>query len=210
MSDIEIQEVENISIDDVFVDDIDKYINLWMNERGITDLCKVSQNRWYNCCKFIYKNVFRVNPEYLKVNHNINNQYDKEKVLKVLEYYIDLCNDYEKIINITGFTFFTGIHRDTINDWSHDIEFSSLGSDISQKLDIMREESLVGLQVSGKGNPMNYMPSLNKYCGFNMPGVREQGNNKTQSIDQIQQRYRVETSDNTAEAPQIEPPKADF
>lgn len=210
MSDIEIQEVENISIDDVFVDDIDKYINLWMNERGITDLCKVSQNRWYNCCKFIYKNVFRVNPEYLKVNHNINNQYDKEKVLKVLEYYIDLCNDYEKIINITGFTFFTGIHRDTINDWSHDIEFSSLGSDISQKLDIMREESLVGLQVSGKGNPMNYMPSLNKYCGFNMPGVREQGNNKTQSIDQIQQRYRVETSGNTAETPQIEPPKADF
>ena len=155
MSDIEIQEVENISIDDVFVDDIDKYINLWMNERGITDLCKVSQNRWYNCCKFIYKNVFRVNPEYLKVNHNINNQYDKEKVLKVLEYYIDLCNDYEKIINITGFTFFTGIHRDTINDWSHDIEFSSLGSDISQKLDIMREESLVGLQVSGKGNRNN-------------------------------------------------------
>ncbi len=210
MSDIEIQEVENISIDDVFVDDIDKYIKLWMNERGITDLCKVSQNRWYNCCKFIYKNVFRVNPEYLKVNHNINNQYDKEKVLKVLEYYIDLCNDYEKIINITGFTFFTGIHRDTINDWSHDMEFSSLGSDISQKLDIMREESLVGLQVSGKGNPMNYMPSLNKYCGFNMPGVREQGNNKTQSIDQIQQRYRVETSDNTAETPQIEPPKADF
>lgn len=210
MSDIEIQEVENISIDDVFVDDIDKYIKLWMDERGITDLCKVSQNRWYNCCKFIYKNVFRVNPEYLKVNHNINNQYDKEKVLKVLEYYIDLCNDYEKIINITGFTFFTGIHRDTINDWSHDIEFSSLGSDISQKLDIMREESLVGLQVSGKGNPMNYMPSLNKYCGFNMPGVREQGNNKTQSIDQIQQRYRVETSGNTAETPQIEPPKADF
>lgn len=210
MSDIEIQEVENISIDDVFLDDIDRYTKLWMNERGITDLCKVSQNRWYNCCKFIYKNVFRVNPEYLKVNHNINNQYDKEKVLKVLEYYIDLCNDYEKIINITGFTFFTGIHRDTINDWSHDIEFSSLGSDISQKLDIMREESLVGLQVSGKGNPMNYMPSLNKYCGFNMPGVREQGNNKTQSIDQIQQRYRVETSGNTAETPQIEPPKADF
>lgn len=44
-----------------------------------------------------------------------------------------------------------------------------------QKIDEMREESLVGLQVSGKGNPMNYMPSLNKYCGFNMPGVRDQG-----------------------------------
>ena len=51
----------------------------------------------------------------------------------------------------------------------------SSGSDICKKIDEMREESLVGLQVSGKGNPMNYMPSLNKYCGFNMPGVRDQG-----------------------------------
>lgn len=47
--------------------------------------------------------------------------------------------------------------------------------DICKKIDQMREESLVGLQISGKNNPMCYMPSLNKYCGFNMPGVRDQG-----------------------------------
>ena len=136
------------------------------------------------------------------------NVYDKEKVLKVLELYIDLCNDYEKIINITGFTFFTGIHRDTLNEWSHDVTLGSLGSDISKKIDEMREESLVGLQVSGKGNPMNYMPSLNKYCGFNMPGVRVQDSSKTQSIEQIRERYSLsELSENTA---QLKPPDADF
>ena len=79
---------------------------------------------------------------------------------------------------------------------------------ICKKIDLMREESLVGLQVSGKGNPMNYMPSLNKYCGFNMPGVREQGSSKTQSIEQIQQRYKpAELSTNDT---QLAPPKADF
>lgn len=173
MSAVEMQEVNNTV--DVFKDDIDMYINLWMEERSIEDMCKVSQNRWYNCCKYIYEHVFKVNPKYLKDDNNINNAYDTDKVNEVLDIYIDLCNDYEKVVNIVGFTFFTGIHRDTLNGWVNGVQLASSGSDICKKLDEMREESLVGLQVSGKGNPMNYMPSLNKYCGFNMPGVRDQG-----------------------------------
>jgi hypothetical protein len=173
MSAVEMQEVNNTV--DVFKSDIDMYINLWMEERHVEDMCKVSQNRWYNCCKYIYEHVFKVNPKYLKDDNNINNAYDTDKVNEVLDIYIDLCNDYEKVVNIVGFTFFTGIHRDTLNGWVNGVQLGSSGSDICKKLDEMREESLVGLQVSGKGNPMNYMPSLNKYCGFNMPGVRDQG-----------------------------------
>lgn len=174
MSAVEMQEINNNTVD-VFKSDIDMYINLWMEERHIEDLCKVSQNRWYNCCKYVYENVFKVNPKYLKDDNNINNAYDTDKVNEVLDIYIDLCNDYEKVVNIVGFTFFTGIHRDTLNGWVNGVQLGSSGSDICKKIDEMREESLVGLQVSGKGNPMNYMPSLNKYCGFNMPDVRDQG-----------------------------------
>ena len=174
MSAVEMQEINNNTVD-VFKSDVDMYINLWMEERHIEDLCKVSQNRWYNCCKYVYENVFKVNPKYLKDDNNINNAYDTDKVNEVLDIYIDLCNDYEKVVNIVGFTFFTGIHRDTLNGWVNGVQLGSSGSDICKKIDEMREESLVGLQVSGKGNPMNYMPSLNKYCGFNMPGVRDQG-----------------------------------
>ena len=173
MSAVEVQEVEQVEIDEIYKDDIDKYIHLWMDERNITDMCKVSQNRWYNCCKYVYSNVFKVNPEYLREDKP-SNYYDSKKVSNILDLYVDLCNDYEKIINITGFTFFTGIHRDTLNDWSHK-GLGSEHSDICKKIDEMREESLVGLQTSGKNNPMCYMPSLNKYCGFNMPGVRDQG-----------------------------------
>ena len=173
MSAVEMKKVNNTV--DVFKDDIDMYINLWMEERNIEDLCKISQNRWYNCCKYIYEHVFKVNPKYLNDDNNINNAYDTDKVNEVLDIYIDLCNDYEKVVNIVGFTFFTGIHRDTLNGWVNGVQLASSGSDICKKIDEMREESLVGLQVSGKGNPMNYMPSLNKYCGFNMPGVRDQG-----------------------------------
>lgn len=173
MSAVEMQEVNNTV--DVFKDDIDMYINLWMEERHVEDMCKVSQNRWYNCCKYIYGNVFKVNPKYLKDDNNINNAYDTDKVNDVLDIYIDLCNDYEKVVNIVGFTFFTGIHRDTLNGWVNGERLGSTASDICKKIDQMREESLVGLQISGKNNPMCYMPSLNKYCGFNMPGVRDQG-----------------------------------
>lgn len=174
MSAVENQEINNNTVD-VFKDDIDMYINLWMEERHVEDMCKASQNRWYNCCKYIYEHVFKINPKYLKDDNNINNAYDTDKVNEVLDIYIDLCNDYEKVVNIVGFTFFTGIHRDTLNGWVNGVQLASSGSDICKKIDEMREESLVGLQVSGKGNPMNYMPSLNKYCGFNMPGVRDQG-----------------------------------
>lgn len=174
MSAFENQEINNNTVD-VFKSDIDMYINLWMEDRNITDMCNVSQNRWYNCCKYVYEHVFKTNPKYLKDDNNINNAYDTDKVNNILDLYIDLCNDYEKIINITGFVFFTGIHRDTLNGWINGVQLGSSGSDVCKKLDEMREESLVGLQVSGKGNPMNYMPSLNKYCGFNMPGVRDQG-----------------------------------
>lgn len=173
MSAVEVQEVEQVEIEEIYRDDIDKYIHLWMDERNITDMCKVSQNRWYNCCKYVYSNVFKINPGYLREDRALN-YYDSKKVSNVLDLYVDLCNDYEKIINITGFTFFTGIHRDTLNDWSHKV-LGSEHSDICKKIDQMREESLVGLQTSGKNNPMCYMPSLNKYCGFNMPGVRDQG-----------------------------------
>lgn len=207
MSKIEVQELNDNTVD-VFKNDIDMYINLWMEERHIEDMCKVSQNRWYNCCKYVYENVFKVNPKYLKDDNNINNAYDTDKVNNILDLYIDLCNDYEKIVNIIGFTFFTGIHRDTLNGWLHDRQLGSSGADVCKKIDEMREESLVGLQVSGKGNPMNYMPSLNKYCGFNMPGVRAQTTEQTQSIEQIQQRYKpAELCDNKK---QLVPPSADF
>ena len=175
MSAVEAQEVERVEIDGIYRDDIDKYIRLWMDERNITDMCKVSQNRWYNCCQYVYDNVFKINPLYLKDNNHISNQYDVGKVNKVLDIYIRLCNDFEKVINIVGFTFFTGIHRDTLNGWVNGGRLGSAASDICKKIDQMREESLVGLQISGKNNPMCYMPSLNKYCGFNMPGVRDQG-----------------------------------
>lgn len=78
MSKIEVQELNNNSVD-VFKNDIDMYIHLWMDERNIPDMCKVSQNRWYNCCKYIYENVFKLNPKYLKDDNNINNAYDTEK-----------------------------------------------------------------------------------------------------------------------------------
>ena len=47
---------------DVYKNDIDMYMHLWMEERNIDDMCKVSQNRWYNCCKYIYEHVFKDNP----------------------------------------------------------------------------------------------------------------------------------------------------
>lgn len=207
MSDIQVTGSEEIEI---YKNDIDTYINLWKEERKIEDICKVSQNRWYNCCKYVYENVFKNNQERLKVPNNLYNAYDEVKVNNILDIYIDLCNDYEKVININGFTLFTGIHRDTINGWSNGQGLGSSSSDICKKLDIMREESLVGLQISGKGNPMCYMPALNRYCGFNMPGVNNGTVEKPKTVEQIAAERGLQLEDKPQESPAIEPPRAEF
>ena len=73
------QRAERVDIDEIYKDDIDKYIHLWMDDRNITDMCKVSQNRWYNCCQYVYDNVFKINPVYL-MQDNALNYYDSKKV----------------------------------------------------------------------------------------------------------------------------------
>ena len=52
------------------------------------------------------------------------------------------------------------------------------------------------------------LEELNKYCGFNMPGVKAQVTDQTQSIEQIRERYQI--AGQTTDQPRLEAPKADF
>ena len=107
-----------------------------------------------------------------------------------------------------GFGKLTGISQDTLYQWGAETSRpSSSGSEIFKKLTTEREESLSNMLISGKRNPVGLLGALNRHYGWNMGQPRGATGEQKQSIEQIQERYRLEQG---AEKPLLEPPKADF
>lgn len=221
---------------EVYESSICEYLQQYIDERGIEDMSKESQGKWNAALIYINKYVFINNDELMS---DINNSmYDEYKVNKICDIYINLCYEYDKEISINGFSFLTGIHRDTIYSWGkeetrsniyYDLDGNRIGniqmwrinhpgetyseelgsscSDIYKKLVANNEESLSCKLISGGLNPMKVLPALNRRHNWNMPGNSNPGGEQRQSIEQIQERYRLEQG---TEKPLLEPPKADF
>lgn len=180
------ERVTDTPITEVFENDIDTYLHLFMEEQGIEDMKSVSQNVFHACLMYIRKRVFPDTSK-LKLNGKLEgftttlspmansncNAYDIDLIDAVCDYYIYICNLYDKAISIIGFTKLTGINQDTIHDWGNKInKLSTRGCEIYEKLTKEREASLVGKLESNK-NPIAQTVILNKHFGYNMPGVSE-------------------------------------
>lgn len=188
------EKITDTPITEVFENDIDKYLHLFMDEQGIEDMKSVSQNVFHACLMYIRKMVFP-DKKVLKLNgrlegyinnnntgksSNLNNSncnaYDIDLLNAICDYYIYICNLYDKAISMVGFSKLTGIDNDTISQWStrdNNINrLSTSGSIIYEKLTKEREASLVGKLESNK-NPIAQTVILNKHFGYNMPGVSE-------------------------------------
>ena len=179
---------------EVFENDIDIYLQMFCEECNppIEDMTKERQSRWNAALIYIQQRVFpdasilklnsplegyntnKYNNKHRNINLSNCNAYDISKVNKVCDYYIYLCYKYDKEISITGFCKLTGINPDTIHDWGNGInKLSTSGCDIYKKLSSEREESLTAKLVSNS-NPVAIIAILNKHFGYNMPGVKEQ------------------------------------
>lgn len=171
---------ENI---EVFDNDIDYFLHEFCEIRNIDDLKNESQNVWNGCLLYINRKVFK-NTNKLKLKESLTvlgncNAYDIDIVNSVCDYYIYLCNVYDKEISIMGFSKLTGINRDTIIDWGNNInKLSTKGCDVYKKLIEEREESLSGKLVTGKQNPVGVLGVLNRHYQWNMPGVSKETSKK--------------------------------
>ena len=76
-----------------------------------------------------------------------------------------------------------------------------------KKLVKNNEESLSDKLISGGLNPMKVLPALNRRHNWNMPGTNRQGGEQTQSIEEIQERYKGVIQQEDAK---LELPSADF
>ena len=194
---------------EVYEDKISEYLDQYIIEHSIEDMHKEPQSRWNAALLYINKYLFKPHPEVLKSENRLSNTYDLEIVSNICDRYIELCYEYDKEISILGFCKLTGIVQDTIYQWG--AETSRLGSSASEiykKLTQEREESLSNMLISGKRNPVGLLGALNRHYGWNMGQPRGAGTEKTQSIEQIKERYEpLKLSDNST---QLKPPDADF
>ena len=103
---------------EVYEDNIYIALDQYIKERGIKDMSKETQGRWNAALMFIRKQVFANSQELMsEVNMSM---YDEYKVNQICDIYINLCYEYDKEISINGFSFLTGIHRDTIYTWGNE------------------------------------------------------------------------------------------
>ena len=181
---------------EVFENDIDMYLKLFCEEQGIEDMRSAPQAVWNASLMYIKRHVFN-NKSVLKIstplinynNNNYNNQYSNlnnsncnayniDLVNSICNYYIYICNLYNKGVTISGFSKLTGISEETIYEWGrNENKLSTSGLKIYQKLNAEYENSLESKLWSNK-NPVAHMAIANKRFGWNLPGVSKEHTEK--------------------------------
>ena len=100
---------------EVYESQIELYLDQYITERKIKNMNKETQGRWNAALLYIRKHVFQNKDDLMsEVNHSM---YDEYKINCICDVYINLCYEYDKEISINGFSFLTGINRDTVYSW---------------------------------------------------------------------------------------------
>ncbi len=176
---------------EVYENDIDIYLHEFIEIQGIEDMRKEPQSVWNACLMYIQRHVFsdrdnlRLKTTIQNSNSNIPsnyNSYDYELINSILDYYIYLCNLYNKECSINGFSKLLNININTIMEWGNNYnnsnKLSSLSMEIYKKLHTERQESLSNKLADGKQNPVGVIAILNRHYGWASPYTADSNRQK--------------------------------
>lgn len=173
----------------VFDTDMHYWLERFCEENDIDNIKKESQQVWNSALYYIQKHVF-YNRDVLKSGRGYytntddstctSDTYNYELVNNILDIYIyDMCMKYDKEVSILGFSTLTGIPRSLLMYWDGHNTVSTLPLDIYEKLSTFREESLANKLINNKGNPVGLLAPLNRFYGWNLPGVSRDRTSQT-------------------------------
>ena len=186
---------------EVFENDIEAYLSEFCETQGIEDMKKESQAVWNATLMYIRRHVFNdksilksstplqgynnnnYDNKYSNLNNSNCNSYNIDTVSSICDYYIYICNLYNKGVTISGFSKLTGITEETIYEWGRDErKLSSSSSYVYKKLSKEYENSAEA-KLWGNKNPVAVMAILNKRFGWNLPGVSREQSGKRALTD---------------------------
>jgi len=167
--------------------DLNDAVRAYVQEYGIEDLKKESQNVFHGCMSYCFRRVFANTKKLicegderplqsLSVKET-GQSYDPEKLYRVLEWYTIFCDSVDKVKTICGFSYLTGIGKSSLFDWGCGESYWNTGGQLTaakqeffKKLRELEEDSLIAVNVTGKRNPVGVIEVLNTQYGHNQPG----------------------------------------
>ena len=188
----------NENIIDIYSDNIELCIDEFCKECNIDDLCKESQNRFSALLYYLQKHVFCNMP--LTKNNEYNTPvYDAELINNCLDYFLFMCDKYDKIATIQGFCKMVGIDEGTIYGWARDAGASPAAVNVAKILFAERERGLSERLISGKVNPVGILGGLNHWHGWSGVGNMQENREKQVATLADVRGMALELSDNSAE-----------
>ena len=181
----ELKETTETGIE-VYLSEVHACLAQYMEDRGIEDMEKESQNKWSAAMRYVGQHVFkgtqklREKPTIVREGFSgvtNDNAYDLDKVNALVDYYVNLCYEYDKEVSMNGFSFISGIPPEILTVWSgvytegygNIRKTGEAGLRIVRKLKSNNEESLSGMLISGgKRSPVGILGALNRKHGWNM------------------------------------------
>lgn len=170
---------------DIYENEFEVAIAEACEKYGIDDLVREGQRRWKRVMKYVGKRVFP-DTKVLRDKTNVvlegnsiptnNNRFDYNILNILCDYYMDLSDQYNKLISAEAFSLFLNISRDTVGLWK-DEESSSPRFVIYKKLKDYRLECIKDNSYDN-GNVTGTMYVGNVEYGTNLPGVREDSGRK--------------------------------
>lgn len=218
---------------EIYDNDISMHLAAFCKNMGIENEYDIFPSQWNAALKYIYNNIFKHNPSILITPHTVSNSYNLDAVNELLDTYIFMCYSHNQEISIQGFSFLSGISRETIHSWGSsstrayiykDLQGnilnytaisnlkegeyikvpSNAASDIYKKLVENNEESIVCLMKDRRNNPMKYLPILNRRHGWSVPFIRQENRAiETETPEQIAARYGQKSISGTVELPDV-------
>jgi len=190
---------------DIFKNDIELYVKLWCEENNVEDICSISQNRYNALLYYLYLHVFKDNLKSKECKDNgLFNTYDMDLIENIVDIYIFMSDQYDKIISVQGFCRLTGISDSVLYEWSNDDrrmrKASSRSTDIVKKLTNERERTLADRLASGVKNPVGVLGCLNHWHNWAGVGNMEQQKPQQISLSDVRKQAAV-LSDNSQEKP---------
>ena len=212
-----IEKIQDTSMNDIdiFESDIELYTNLWCEKQNIniSDIVGISQNRFNALLYFLYQNVFKNADLKSKDIYNTGlfdncnyNAYNIPLIESLVDVYINLCDNFDKIVNVEGFCRLVGVDRETVYDWSRveGKKASGRTSDIAKKLIAERERTLSDRLASGNKNPVGVLGCLNHWHNWAGVGNMEERKPQTVRLSDVQKTASLLSDNSPQDGLQIE------
>lgn len=99
-------------------------------------------------------------------------EYSREEIEMLCELYAYICSLYDKICTLYGFARFSCLGMDFVEDRAKTADYiTSCKAWCSKKLSEIAERTAADYIADGKHNPVGTFGYLNRFFGWNQPGV---------------------------------------